>query len=85
MWSAFTAHIALTIQNTFQRSTSFLNRIRRIYQMKKKVSSNRIKLIQAGNAVHMTHQRFNEDLKRFGFVEKVENARETFQLPKRVN
>ena len=53
--------------------------------MKKKVSSNRIKLIQAGNAVHMTHQRFNEDLKRFGFVKKVENARETFQLPKRVN
>ena len=53
--------------------------------MRNKTSLCRLKFIQAGNAVHMTHQRFNEDLKRFGFVKKVENARETFQLPKRVN
>lgn len=53
--------------------------------MKKKVSLNRLKLIQAGNAVSMTYQDFNEDLKRFGFVKKVENAREIFQLPKRMN
>ena len=53
--------------------------------MRNKTSLCRLKLIQAGNAVHMTHQRFNEDLKRFGFVEKVKNAREKFQLPKRMN
>ena len=52
--------------------------------MKKKVSLNRLKLIQAGNAVYMTYQGFNEDLKGFGFVERVENAKEAFQLPKRV-
>lgn len=53
--------------------------------MRNNTSLNRFKLIQAGNAVHMTHQRFNEGLKRFGFVDKVKNAREKFQLPKRMN
>lgn len=53
--------------------------------MKKKVRLNRLKLIQAGNAVYMTCQRFDKGLKRFGFVKKVKNAREAFQLPKRMN
>ena len=53
--------------------------------MRNKMHLNRLKLIQAGNAVSMTCQRFNEDLKRFGFVKKVKNAREKFQLPKRMN
>lgn len=44
-----------------------------------------VKLLQAGNAVSMTCQRFNKDLKRFGFVKKVKNAREKFHLPKRMN
>ena len=39
--------------------------------MKKKVSLNRLKLIQAGNAVHMTHQRFNEDLKDLALSKKL--------------
>jgi hypothetical protein len=53
--------------------------------MKKKVSLNRLKLIQAGNTVYTTCQRFDKGLKRFDFVEKVKNAREAFQLPKRMN
>lgn len=46
--------------------------------MKKKVSLNRLKLIQAGNTVYTTYQ-------RFGFVKRVESAREALQLPKRMN
>ena len=53
--------------------------------MRNKTSLNRIKLLRAGNAVYTTYQPFSEDLEDFGFVEKVENAREEFQLPKRVD
>ena len=53
--------------------------------MKKKVRLNRLKLIQAGNTVYTTCQRFDKGLKRFGFVKRVESAREAFQLPKRMN
>ena len=85
MWIVFATHIALTIQSTFQSSTSFLNRVRGTNQMRNKTSLSRLKLIQAGNAVSMVYQDFNKDLKRFGFVKKVKNAREKFQLPKRMN
>lgn len=53
--------------------------------MKKKMCLDCTKLIQAGNAVSMAYQDFNKDLERFGFVKKVKNAREKFQLPKRMN
>lgn len=53
--------------------------------MKKKMRLERAKLIQASNAVSMEYQEVNKDLKRFSFVKKVKNAREKFQLPKRMN
>lgn len=53
--------------------------------MKKKTRLNRLKLIQANNAVYMAYQGFNKSLKRSGFIEKVKNEREAFQLPKRMN
>lgn len=53
--------------------------------MKKKMRLEQAKLLQAGNAVSMGYQEFNKDLKRFSFVKKVKNAREKFQLPKRMN
>lgn len=55
--------------------------------MKKKENEeeSKLKLIQAGNTVYTTYQRFDKGLKRFGFVKRVESAREAFQLPKRMN
>ena len=53
--------------------------------MKKKTSLPNLKLVRASNAMNMTYQAFNKDLKRFGFVKKVENAKKTFQLPYRAN
>lgn len=52
--------------------------------MKKKAGLDELKLIQAGNAVYTVYQDFSNDLKRFGFAKRVENAKETFQLPKRM-
>ena len=52
--------------------------------MRNKTELDELKLIRAGNAVYTTYQTFNEDLKGFSFVKRVENAKETFQLPKRV-
>ena len=52
--------------------------------MRNKTGLDELKLIRAGNAVYTVYQDFSNDLKRFGFVERVKNAKETFQLPKRV-
>ena len=53
--------------------------------MRKKTGLNKLKLIQTGNAVYTTYQRFDKNLKGHGFIEKVKYAREEFQLPKRMN
>lgn len=53
--------------------------------MKKKASLPNFKLVRASNAMNTTYQVFSEDLKRFGFVKKVENAKKAFQLPHRAN
>lgn len=53
--------------------------------MKKKTSLPNLKLVRASNAMNTTYQDFSKDLKRFGFVKKVENAKKAFQLPTRVN
>ena len=51
-----------------------------------KITNTRIsKLVKASNAMDTTYQAFSKDLKRFGFVEKVENAKKAFQLPQRAN
>ena len=53
--------------------------------MWKRTSSHSPKLIEASNAMYTTCQDFSKDLKEFGFVKKVENAKKAFQLPARVN
>lgn len=53
--------------------------------MWKIASSHSPKLIEASNAMDTRYQAFNKDLKKFGFVKKVENAKKAFQSPQRVN
>ncbi len=53
--------------------------------MWKIASSHSPKLIEASNAMDTTYQAFSKDLKKFGFVKKVENAKKAFQLPQRAN
>lgn len=53
--------------------------------MLKRSTAHNPKLSEASNAMYTTYQDFSKDLKRFGFVKKVKNAREKFQLPKRMN
>ncbi|NRO89297.1 hypothetical protein [Lactobacillus helveticus] len=53
--------------------------------MWKRTSSHSPKLIEASNAMDTTYQAFSKDLKKFGFVKKVENAKKAFQSPQRVN
>lgn len=72
--------------------TKYISKLYKIFNqtkdedlMKKKMRLERAKLIQASNAVSMGYQEVNKDLKRFSFVKKVKNAREKFQLPKRMN
>ncbi len=52
--------------------------------MRKSASTHSPKLIEASNAMDTTYQDFSKDLKRFGFVKKVENAKKAFQSPQRV-
>lgn len=52
--------------------------------MWKSASTHSPKLIKASNAMDMTYQDFSKDLKKFGFVKKVENAKKAFQSPQRV-
>lgn len=53
--------------------------------MLKKSTAHNPKLIEASNAMYTKYQDFSKDLKRLGFVKKVKNVREKFQLPKRMN
>ena len=53
--------------------------------MWKRKSAHNAKLITASNALYIAYQSFSKDLKRFGFVKKVEKAKKDFQLPHLAN
>ncbi|MGN8864047.1 hypothetical protein ACTNET_03890 [Lactobacillus amylovorus] len=53
--------------------------------MWKRKSAHNPKLITASNALCIAYQSFSKDLKRFGFVKKVEKAKKDFQLPHLAN
>lgn len=53
--------------------------------MWRRTNAHNPKLITASNALYATYQAFSKDLKKFGFVKKVEKAKTDFQLPQRVN
>ena len=53
--------------------------------MWRKTNAHNPKLITASNALCIAYQSFSKDLKRFGFVKKVEKAKKAFQLPQRVD
>lgn len=42
-------------------------------------------LIKSSNAIFVAYQTFSKDLKKFGFVKKVEQNKKVFQLPQRAN
>lgn len=42
-------------------------------------------LIKSSNAIFVAYQTFSKDLKKFGFVKKVEKNKKAFQLPQRAN
>lgn len=43
------------------------------------------KLIKASNAIFVAYRAFSKDLKKFGFVKRVEQNKKAFQLPQRAN
>ena len=43
------------------------------------------KLIKASYAIYVAYQAYSKELKRFGFVERVEQNKKAFQLPQRAN
>ena len=53
--------------------------------MLKRSTAHNPKLIKASNAIFVAYQAFSKDLKKFGFVKKVEQNKKAFQLPQRVN
>ena len=42
-------------------------------------------LINSSNAIFVAYQAFSKDLKKFGFVKKVEQNKKDFQLPHLAN
>ena len=42
-------------------------------------------LIKSSNAIFVAYQTFSKDLKKFGFVKKVEQNKKDFQLPHLAN
>ena len=42
-------------------------------------------LIKSSNAIFFAYQTFSKDLKKFGFVKRVEQNKKAFQLPQRAN
>lgn len=53
--------------------------------MLKRSTAHNPKLIKASNAIYVAYQAFSKDLKKFGFVKKVEQNKKAFQLPQRAN
>lgn len=53
--------------------------------MLKRTIARNPKLIKASNAIYIAYQAFSQDLKKFGFVKRVEQNKKAFQLPQRAN
>lgn len=53
--------------------------------MWRRTNAHNPKLIIASNALYATYQAFSKDLKKFGFVKRVEKNKKAFQLPQRAN
>lgn len=53
--------------------------------MLRRTTTHSPKLIAASNAIFVAYQTFSKDLKKFGFVKKVEQNKKAFQLPKQAN
>ena len=53
--------------------------------MWRRTNAHNPKLIIASNALYATYQAFSKELKKFGFVERVEKNKKAFQLPQRAN
>ena len=53
--------------------------------MLKRSTAHNPKLIKASNAIYVAYQAFSKELKKFGFVKKVEQNKKAFQLPKQAN
>ena len=47
----------------------------------KRTTTHSPQLIKSSNAIFVAYQTFSKDLKKFGFVRKVEKAKKDFQLP----
>ena len=53
--------------------------------MLKRTIAHSPQLIKSSNAIFVAYQTFSKELKRFGFVERVEKNKKAFQLPKQAN
>lgn len=53
--------------------------------MLRRTTTHSPKLIAASNAIFVAYQTFSKDLKKFGFVKKVEQNKKAVQLPKQAN
>lgn len=51
----------------------------------KRATTHSSQLIKSSNAIFVAYQTFSKDLKKFGFVKKVEQNKKAFQLPQRAN
>ena len=51
----------------------------------KRTTTHSPQLIKSSNAIYTTFQTFSKDLKKFGFVKKVEKNKKAFQLPHLAN
>lgn len=51
----------------------------------KRTTTHSPQLIKSSNAIFVAYQTFSKELKRFGFVERVEKNKKAFQLPQRAN
>ena len=51
----------------------------------KRATTHSPQLIRSSNAIFVAYQAFSKDLKKFGFVKKVEQNKKAFQLPQRAN
>ncbi|WP_260206290.1 hypothetical protein [Lactobacillus acidophilus] len=53
--------------------------------MWRRTNAHNPKLIIASNALYASYRAFSKELKKFGFVERVEKNKRAFQLPKQAN
>lgn len=53
--------------------------------MWRRTNAHNPKLITASNALYASYRAFSKDLRKLGFVERVEKNKKAFQLPRRAN